>query len=271
MSSVPFFANADPNFVSDVVTKLHFEVFQPGDQIINEGTIGNKMYFIQEGVVDIIKSDGQVLTTLSDGSYFGGLKLFFKYLKTCVFVISEICLLTRAKRVASVRCVTYCNLYSLDSGQFELVLESYPLMRRTMESVAAERLNKLGKNPSIISTRHDLKRDAAVLKNMIDRATPQPSSDSSCESDTSSTTSNKRHHFKSSLSHLHDELKKSFIKNRLSTDRRKSLAEDKRLKHLSKVFLDAPNSNSIQMQNQNQNQIKKSPSTPFSIFHRNNS
>jgi hypothetical protein len=30
------------------------------------------MYFIQESVVDIIKSDGQVLTTLLDGSYFGG-------------------------------------------------------------------------------------------------------------------------------------------------------------------------------------------------------
>jgi hyperpolarization activated cyclic nucleotide-gated potassium channel 2 len=72
VSSVPFFTNADPNFVSDVVTKLRFEVFQPGDQIIHEGTIGDKMYFIQEGVVDIIKSDGEVLTTLSDGSYFGG-------------------------------------------------------------------------------------------------------------------------------------------------------------------------------------------------------
>ena len=75
VSSVPFFSNADPNFVSDVVTKLRFEVFQPGDQIINEGTIGDKMYFIQEGVVDIIKSNGEVLTTLSDGSYFGGERL----------------------------------------------------------------------------------------------------------------------------------------------------------------------------------------------------
>ena len=76
VSSVPFFSNADPNFVSDVVTKLDFEVFQPGDQIIAEGTIGNKMYFIQEGIVDIIKSDGQTLTTLADGSYFGGSSLF---------------------------------------------------------------------------------------------------------------------------------------------------------------------------------------------------
>ncbi|CAF4068246.1 unnamed protein product [Rotaria sordida] len=241
-----FFANADPNFVSDVVTKLHFEVFQPGDQLISEGTIGNKMYFIQEGVVDIIKSDGQVLTTLSDGSYFG-----------------EICLLTRAKRVASVRCVTYCNLYSLDSSQFERVLESYPLMRRTMESVAAERLNKLGKNPSIISTRYDLKRDAAALKDMIDRVTPQPSSDDSSQSDSSSILSNqnKKIDFKSSLSHLHEEFKKSFIKKRSTRNRRKISLQDKKIKNLSRNYLSAPNSNSIE------NQIKKSPSTPFETLH----
>lgn len=72
VASVPFFANADPNFVSAVVTKLIYEVFQPGDVIIKEGTIGTKMYFIQEGIVDIITSDGEVATSLSDGSYFGG-------------------------------------------------------------------------------------------------------------------------------------------------------------------------------------------------------
>jgi hyperpolarization activated cyclic nucleotide-gated potassium channel 2 len=72
---VPFFSNADHKFVSDVVTKLRFEVYQPGDLIIREGTIGSKMYFIQEGVVDIIKSNNEVLTTLSDGSYFGGIFL----------------------------------------------------------------------------------------------------------------------------------------------------------------------------------------------------
>lgn len=33
VASVPFFANADANFVSDVVTKLKYEVFQPGKKI----------------------------------------------------------------------------------------------------------------------------------------------------------------------------------------------------------------------------------------------
>lgn len=72
MASVPFFSNADPNFVTAVVTKLKYEVCQPGDIVIKEGTIGTKMYFIQEGIVDIITAEGEVATSLSDGSYFGG-------------------------------------------------------------------------------------------------------------------------------------------------------------------------------------------------------
>ncbi|XP_031329262.1 potassium/sodium hyperpolarization-activated cyclic nucleotide-gated channel 2 isoform X1 [Photinus pyralis] len=142
VASVPFFANADSNFVSDVVTKLKYEVFQPGDIIIKEGTIGSKMYFIQEGIVDIVMANGDVATSLSDGSYFG-----------------EICLLTNARRVASVRAETYCNLFSLSVDHFNAVLDQYPLMRRTMESVAAERsvrwLNKIGKNPNLVAHKEE--------------------------------------------------------------------------------------------------------------------
>ena len=72
MACVPFFSVADPNFVSRVVILLKFEVFQPGDYIIREGTYGDRMFFIQQGVVDVITSDGEVATSLSDGSYFGG-------------------------------------------------------------------------------------------------------------------------------------------------------------------------------------------------------
>ena len=78
----------------------------PGDIIIKEGTIGTKMYFIQEGIVDIVMSNGEVATSLSDGSYFG-----------------EICLLTNARRVASVRAETYCNVFSLSVNHFNAVLD----------------------------------------------------------------------------------------------------------------------------------------------------
>uniref|UniRef100_A0A1I8FXG6 Cyclic nucleotide-binding domain-containing protein n=1 Tax=Macrostomum lignano TaxID=282301 RepID=A0A1I8FXG6_9PLAT len=153
VAAVPFFTYADQDFVSEVVTRLKYEVFQPGDLIIKEGTIGTKMYFIQEGIVDIITKDGEVATSLSDGSYFG-----------------EICLLTNARRVASVRAETYCNLYSLERENFLSVLDNYPLMRRTMESVAAERLSKIGQNPQLVSNRADLKEDLNLVKEIVDQA-----------------------------------------------------------------------------------------------------
>uniref|UniRef100_A0A9J7ZVZ6 Cyclic nucleotide-binding domain-containing protein n=1 Tax=Cyprinus carpio carpio TaxID=630221 RepID=A0A9J7ZVZ6_CYPCA len=140
VASMPLFANAEPNFVTAMLTKLRFEVFQPGDYIVREGTIGKKMYFIQHGVVNVI-TKGTVGLKLSDGSYFG-----------------EICLLTRGRRTASVRAETYCRLYSLSVDNFNEVLEEYPMMRRAFETVAIDRLDRLGKKNSILMNKvqHDL-------------------------------------------------------------------------------------------------------------------
>jgi len=81
---MPLFANAEPYFVTAMLTKLHFEVFQPHDYIIREGTIGKKMYFIQHGVCSII-TKGILAMKLSDGSYFGGRKQFLPSLSSlCV-------------------------------------------------------------------------------------------------------------------------------------------------------------------------------------------
>ncbi|XP_069506184.1 potassium/sodium hyperpolarization-activated cyclic nucleotide-gated channel 3 isoform X2 [Ambystoma mexicanum] len=126
VANMPLFANADPNFVTAMLTKLRFEVFQPADYIIREGTVGKKMYFIQHGVVSIL-TKGNKETKLSDGSYFG-----------------EICLLTRGRRTASVRADTYCRLYSLSVDNFNEVLEEYPMMRRAFETVAMDRLDRIG-------------------------------------------------------------------------------------------------------------------------------
>uniref|UniRef100_H2U824 Cyclic nucleotide-binding domain-containing protein n=1 Tax=Takifugu rubripes TaxID=31033 RepID=H2U824_TAKRU len=140
VASMPLFANAEPNFVTAMLTKLRFEVFQPHDYIIREGTIGKKMYFIQHGVCSVI-TKGTLAMKLSDGSYFG-----------------EICLLTRGRRTASVRAETYCRLYSLSVDHFNEVLEEYPMMRRAFETVAIDRLNRIGKKNSILmhKVQHDL-------------------------------------------------------------------------------------------------------------------
>ncbi|XP_012721231.2 potassium/sodium hyperpolarization-activated cyclic nucleotide-gated channel 1 [Fundulus heteroclitus] len=132
VANMPLFANADPNFVTAVLTKLRFEVFQPSDFIIREGTMGRKMYFIQHGRVSVL-TRGNKETKLSDGSYFG-----------------EICLLTRGRRTASVRADTYCRLYSLSVDSFNEVLEEHPMMRRAFETVAVDRLDRIGRKNSML-------------------------------------------------------------------------------------------------------------------------
>ncbi|KAF1597349.1 UNVERIFIED_CONTAM: Potassium/sodium hyperpolarization-activated cyclic nucleotide-gated channel 4, partial [Eudyptes robustus] len=72
--------------------------------------------------------------------------------------IPEICLLTRGRRTASVRADTYCRLYSLSVDNFNEVLEEYPMMRRAFETVALDRLDRIGKKNSILlhKVQHDL-------------------------------------------------------------------------------------------------------------------
>lgn len=65
------------------------------------------------------------------------------------------------------RAETYSNLFSLAVEHFNSVLDQYPLMRRTMESIAAERLNKIGKNPSMVSQREDLETDLQAVNELL--------------------------------------------------------------------------------------------------------
>ncbi|KAG5834616.1 hypothetical protein ANANG_G00263340 [Anguilla anguilla] len=145
VATMPLFANADPNFVTGMLSKLKFEVFQPNDYIIREGTVGKKMYFIQHGVASVITKLNKEMK-LTDGSYFG-----------------EICLLTKGRRTASVRADTYCRLFSLSVDHFNEVLEEYPMMRRAFETVAIDRLDRIGKKNSLLLQKFQKDLNAGVF------------------------------------------------------------------------------------------------------------
>ncbi|XP_031571692.1 potassium/sodium hyperpolarization-activated cyclic nucleotide-gated channel 2-like [Actinia tenebrosa] len=131
--SVPFFVDADADFVSAIITNLKFEVYLEGDEIIREGELGTEMYFLKEGIVDVFVGKNKV-NELTDGSYFG-----------------EISVLTNAKRTASVVAQTVCDVFVLHAEDFRDVVDEFPEMRTIMEIVAEERLNKMGK-PVDLST-----------------------------------------------------------------------------------------------------------------------
>ena len=59
VKSVEFLAAADPDFVSDLIASLNVEVYLQGDKIIEEGRIGNQMYFIRYKRI-LIKKIGRI-------------------------------------------------------------------------------------------------------------------------------------------------------------------------------------------------------------------
>ena len=80
------------------------------------------MYFLIKGALEVVKADGQVIGTLQDGDFFG-----------------EIALFKRQPRNASVRATEYSDVYALDRGAFELLLEQYPDVAAQVRVVAERR------------------------------------------------------------------------------------------------------------------------------------
>ncbi|KAL1416038.1 hypothetical protein MTO96_028377 [Rhipicephalus appendiculatus] len=131
--TVPFFAQSEPTFIAELVSRLRHEFFQPGDLIVKQDTVGHKMYFLQSGKVNIVHDNGEFVASAYPGAYFG-----------------EMCLLTRARRQANVVAETYCNVLSLSDEDFQRALEKHPLMRRAMEALCAEQGTQV--NPAALTS-----------------------------------------------------------------------------------------------------------------------
>lgn len=95
---------------------------------MREGTAATKMYFVHQGIVEVLVANGQeVVATLGDGSYFG---------ETCLWA-------SGARRPVSVRADTYCNLFSLPATAFTRVMDRYPKFKDHVASVLADRANRM--------------------------------------------------------------------------------------------------------------------------------
>lgn len=126
IEKVPMFKGAPDDLIRQIVLNLKPVLFTPGDYIFRKGEMGDQMYFISRGKVEIVSEDGQtVYATLSDGAFFG-----------------EIALLFSSERTASVRSAEYCDLYTLDKQTFDNVLAKFPDIARQVQAMAEERRQK---------------------------------------------------------------------------------------------------------------------------------
>ena len=94
---VPFFRNASSEFLRDVIPRLDARTFSPGEIVVHEGDVGDEMYFLTKGQVEVVQgSAGQRIAVLQPGSFFG-----------------ELAILRDAPRAATIRALTDGEVYAL--------------------------------------------------------------------------------------------------------------------------------------------------------------
>ncbi|MBX5491989.1 MAG: ATP-binding cassette domain-containing protein [Chloroflexi bacterium] len=129
---VPLFADLPPEALAAIAQRLVAERYAPGDVIIRQGDVGDKLYLIDRGQVEVTVQHGpaapeQPLNTLHAGDYFG-----------------EIALLLDVPRTASVKATTPVQLLALSKADLQALLHRLPGLAQRLQPTIQGRLSELG-------------------------------------------------------------------------------------------------------------------------------
>eukprot|EP01064_Diplonema_japonicum_P007454 TRINITY_DN1507_c4_g1_i1.p1 TRINITY_DN1507_c4_g1~~TRINITY_DN1507_c4_g1_i1.p1 ORF type:complete len:868 (+),score=86.72 TRINITY_DN1507_c4_g1_i1:62-2665(+) len=130
VSQVPLFKGVEEKTLTALAAVTQQVLVAPNEYIIEAGGIGHEMYFIAQGVVEVIvedeHGDEMCAATLQSGSWFG-----------------EIALLKHTQRTASVRSVTACSCFKLLKEDFMGILKIFPEFEVQMKSSVERRLREI--------------------------------------------------------------------------------------------------------------------------------
>ncbi|MFZ3114799.1 MAG: cyclic nucleotide-binding domain-containing protein [Syntrophales bacterium] len=115
------FKNLSPAQIDNVLNICHVVHFSAQEVIMQEGEVGDCMYIIKQGTVEVIKK--LVMDRLGDEASDRN-KIFTRLHAVQHHVFGEIALLEESKRTATVRAVTDCTLYEIRKTVFLNLMEA---------------------------------------------------------------------------------------------------------------------------------------------------
>ncbi|MBP8980188.1 MAG: cyclic nucleotide-binding domain-containing protein [Syntrophobacterales bacterium] len=111
------FRNLTPDQIREIIGIARRVSFPAGSIIMKEGEIGDTMYIMMEGTVEVVKS--LVLGDFDDDQEAAaGSKVFTRLDASEHAVFGEIALLEAQKRTATIKAVTDCQLYEIRKDDF---------------------------------------------------------------------------------------------------------------------------------------------------------
>mmetsp|Transcript_1172 Transcript_1172/g.2372 ORF Transcript_1172/g.2372 Transcript_1172/m.2372 type:complete len:432 (+) Transcript_1172:48-1343(+) len=127
----PFFSGRCPRFLETLIAEVDLRVFNPGEIIVQEGDIGEAMYFVVFGTVEVFKK-AQKISQLGPGAFFGENALLDVGSWT---------------RTATVRSADFCDCRIVQQRIFNKVLNRYPEEKAFYEKLAMRRVRARGRRP----------------------------------------------------------------------------------------------------------------------------
>ncbi|HEY0192877.1 MAG TPA: glucose-6-phosphate dehydrogenase, partial [Kofleriaceae bacterium] len=132
----PLFKDGDPVFLEQVIMALKPKQVAAGECVVAKGEIGRELYLIEQGEIEIVGDDGEVIKLLTDGDVFG-----------------EVGVLTSTPRTASCRAKSPTDLYVPAKADFSRILRDNPSFASAIRHIAQERYN-LNVKPETLTTPH---------------------------------------------------------------------------------------------------------------------
>jgi glucose-6-phosphate 1-dehydrogenase len=122
LARIPLFQAADPVCLHNLAMTLEPAIVHPGQDIIRLGEIGDQMYFICRGQVEVLDESEKLVAALGEGDYFG-----------------ELSLLASKPRTATIRAASLCNLFVLPKAAFARVLHDHPQFAASLRELGRKR------------------------------------------------------------------------------------------------------------------------------------
>ncbi|CAG0884400.1 unnamed protein product [Cyprideis torosa] len=107
-----FMKNLEATQISEIVDCVYPTSYAAGSLIIREGDVGNKVYVLEDGQVEVSK-EGKFLSVLAPGKVFG-----------------ELAILYNCKRTATIKATTDCKLWAIERQCFQTIMMRTGLIRQ---------------------------------------------------------------------------------------------------------------------------------------------
>lgn len=113
LRNLELFDGVTDEFVQGFANMMRMDIYSPGDDIVKEGDEGSEMFLIYQGRVQILvkRDDKQVqVHSQGEGTIFGEFSLLYRNIK----------------RTATVRALTFCDIFVMDKSSLVEVVKRYP-------------------------------------------------------------------------------------------------------------------------------------------------